>query len=131
MSRVILNDFEKVTSGHKILSWEIQKFSIFSKIVKDRVMVFSGMIDLSICVYNINEHVGRHFRLSLEVKKEIKIFKFNFSTQNLYHIIWYVLKCPKQLTPPDVSLNFRLFKKNQSHHFANSTALIQRVIPHT
>jgi hypothetical protein len=42
------NDLGKLTSGDEIWSWEIQKFiSIFSETVKDRVIKFSLMIDLS------------------------------------------------------------------------------------
>jgi hypothetical protein len=49
----VLNDFEKVTSGHEIWSLEIQKcFSVFSKTVKDIDMKFSGMIDFSFAVWD-------------------------------------------------------------------------------
>ena len=42
------NDLGKITSGDEIWSWEIQKMiSIFSETVKDRVIKFSLMIDLS------------------------------------------------------------------------------------
>jgi hypothetical protein len=47
-------------------------------------------------------HIDRHFRSLPEVKKEIEIFKDNLSNQNLHHIIRSVLKCPEQLTPPEV-----------------------------
>ena len=42
------NDLGKITSGDEIWSWKIQKLiSIFSETVKDRVIIFLLMIDLS------------------------------------------------------------------------------------
>ena len=59
------------------------------------------------------EHVGRHFRSSPEVKKEIEIFKDNLSNQNLYHIISSVFKCPEQLTPPEIEVSISGYLKNK------------------
>ena len=49
-----------------------------------RVMKFSGMLNLSIAIYRLQlKHVGCHFRLLPEVKKEIEIFKDNLSNQTV------------------------------------------------
>jgi hypothetical protein len=74
-------------------------FSIFSKTVKDRVMKFSGMIDLLIRVCSCGLSMpavtsGRHQK----GKNKSKFKKNNLSSQNLYHIIRSVFKCPKQLS---------------------------------
>jgi hypothetical protein len=68
MSRKTSNDFEEFISGHKIWSLEFQIFfSIFSEIVKDIAMKFSGMIDLSIVVLDWGMKMsavtsGRHMK---------------------------------------------------------------------
>ena len=59
------------------------------------------------------EHVGRHFRSSQEVKKEIEIFKDNLSNQNLYHIFRSVFKCPEELTPPEIEVSISGYLKNK------------------
>jgi hypothetical protein len=89
-------------------------FSIFSETVKDRVMKFSGMIDLSIgvCNWGINMSAvtsGRHRKW----KKKPKFFKDNLSNQNLYHIITHVFNYPEQLTPPEVEVSTSGYFKNK------------------
>jgi hypothetical protein len=82
--------------------------------VKDRVMKFSGMIDLSIgvCDWGLSMSTvtsGRHRKW----KKEIGKFKFSCLNQNLYHFTRPVFKCPKQWTPPEVETSTSgYFKKN-------------------
>jgi hypothetical protein len=56
-------------------------------------------------------HVGRHFLSSPEVKKEIKIFKYNLSTQKLHHIIRSILNCPEELTPPEIEVSLPVILK--------------------
>jgi hypothetical protein len=59
------------------------------------------------------DHVGHHFQSSPEVKKEIEMFKDNFSNQNLYHIFKLVSKCSKKLTPPEVEASTSGYFKNK------------------
>ena len=88
--------------------------AVFSKTVKDRVMKFSGMIDLSIvvCDWTLSMSAvtsGRHRKW----KKEIGKFKFTCLNQNLYHFTRPVFKCPKQWTPLEVETSTSgYFKKN-------------------
>ena len=78
-----------------------------------RVMKFSGMLNLSIAIYRLQlKHVGCHFRLSPEVKKEIEIFKDNLSNQTVYHIIMSVL-CLKVLTLLKVEVSTSGYFKNK------------------
>jgi hypothetical protein len=71
--------------------------------VKDRVVKFSGMTDLSIGVADRGLNIssvtsGRHRKW----KKKSKFSKYNLSNRNLYHFIRSVFNCLKQLTPPEV-----------------------------
>jgi hypothetical protein len=90
-------------------------FSIFSETMKDRVMKFSVMIDLSIRVADRGLSIlaitsGRHWKWK---KKEIEIFWVNLSIQNLYHIIRSDFKCSKQLTPLDVEASTSSYYKKK------------------
>jgi hypothetical protein len=82
--------------------------------VKDRIMKFSGMIDLSIGVADRGLTIsaitsGHH----LKWKKKSEFLKVNISNQNLYYIIKPVFKCSKQLTPPEVEVSTSGYFRNK------------------
>ena len=70
--------------------WKIESRN-FQRCQISRLECASGFVDV-VC----------HFRSRPEVIKEIKNFKFNLLNWNLYHIIRFLIKCPKQFIPPEV-----------------------------
>jgi hypothetical protein len=125
MSKTTSNDFEKVTSGHEIWSLQIQKLHFYFLRNRERWSHESFRDDRSLdwgCQLGV-EHFGLHFRSSLEVKKEIEIFKDNLSNQNIYHIVRSVFKCSIQLTPPEVEMSSHPVISKRSFKFSIFSAL--------
>jgi hypothetical protein len=72
---------KKVTSGHEIWIGEIKKllFDFLGNGERQRHEFFRDNRPLDQGVRNRVEHVGRHFRSSSEVKKQMENFKLSFS----------------------------------------------------
>jgi hypothetical protein len=84
--------------------------SIFSEIVKYRLMKFSGVIDLLILVC-LTMFIISVITFGLpEVKKKLKNFRL-LSFGKLYDQIKSLSKCPKLLKPMDVESTSGYFKK--------------------
>ena len=105
---------KKVTSGHEIWSLEIEilLFHFLQNHERYSDRIFMDNRSLNWGLRKGDGYVSCHFRSSTEVKKEIRIFKANLSNQNLFHIIRFVLKFPKQLTSPEVEASTSGYFKN-------------------